>query len=198
MLNGGSAQTLGKFNTLSAGYYTVTVVDANKCEREITNINVAATGFEVAVDIQPDNACLEGTGVATINIASGSEPFLYKLGNGPFVSDNVFTSLQQGKHIITVKDNNNCTVQLNITVPHGFSGTSWTSEILPIITSNCSLAKCHDGKYQPDLRIYANASFYSYYMKKYTQDGTMPFDGEITYDQINLIACWVDDGALEN
>lgn len=191
-------QASNEFTSLRAGIYSAQVMDADKCVREINNITVQAAGFSVAVDITGDNDCLGGSGSVTVNINEGEAPFLYKLGTGDFVSDNMFTGLQKGNHSITIKDNNDCTLSLNVTVPHGFTGTSWENEILPIVKSSCALSKCHDGIFQPDLRIYEKAKFYASDMKKFTQDRSMPFDGSITQSQIDLIACWVDDGALQN
>jgi hypothetical protein len=65
--------------------------------------------------------------------------------------------------------------------------------------ASCALTGCHNGVSRPDLRIYANAKKYSYQIKEFTQDRSMPFDGPpLQQSEIDLITCWVDDGALEN
>lgn len=199
-INDLASQSEGVFNGLLAGIYSVKVVDANKCEVEMTNVNVTATGFSVVAEVQPDNLCLNGGGSITINVEEGqSPPYQYQIEGSSFSDNNDFVGLQKGNHRITVKDNSNCTVQLNITVPHTNTGTSWENEILPIIELRCSISGCHDGKFQPDLSLYEKAFFYRDLIKKYTLDGSMPFDGpKLTQDQISLIACWVDDGAPQN
>ncbi len=199
-INDLAAQPGGVFDGLVAGIYSVKVVDVNKCEVELTNVNVTATGFSVVAEVQPDNLCLNGDGSITINVEDGqSPPYQYQIEGSSFSDNNVFVGLQKGIHRIIVKDNNNCTVQFNVTVPHGSTGTSWENEILPIIELRCSISGCHDGKFQPDLSLYDKAFFYRDLIKKYTQDGSMIFDGpKLTQDQINLIACWVDDGAPQN
>jgi hypothetical protein len=62
----------------------------------------------------------------------------------------------------------------------------------------CALSGCHDGRRRPDLRLYERAKFYAKAIKSKTQDRSMPFEGSLTQEQIDVIACWVDDGALEN
>lgn len=194
------SQTSATFSALKAGIYSVKVIDANKCDAIVSNINVPATGFIVSADVEVDNLCLDGDGIITINVTDGqAPPYQYQLESGTFSDNNVFSGLQKGNHLITVRDNSNCTVQLNITVPHGNTGTSWTSQILPIVESKCATGGCHDGQFRPDLRLYEKAFFYRDLMKKYTQDKSMPFDGPaLTQSQIDLIACWVDDGAPRN
>lgn len=197
-IDGQASQTFNEFNTMKAGIYTVRVTDANMCFKEVNNVTILAAGFSTSVDVTADNECLDGDGTITINIAEGVAPFLYKLGGGDFISENVFTGLQKGNHAITIKDNNNCTLNLNVTVPRGFTGTSWANEISPIVKVNCAKSLCHDGTGQADLRLYVNAKKFAADIKKFTQDKSMPRDGSLTQAQIDLIACWVDDGALEN
>jgi hypothetical protein len=199
-INNLSSQSEGKFSGLLAGIYSVKVVDANKCEAAISNVTLAASGFSVNAQVQPDNLCLEGGGSITITVEDGqAPPYQYQLQGNSFSDNNIFTGLQEGSHQIAVKDNNNCTVQLNVTVPHGNTATSWTTQIQPIIELRCATSGCHDGKFRPDLREYEKAFFYRDLIKKYTRDKSMPFDGPaLTQDQISLISCWVDDGAPQN
>lgn len=198
VLNDLSPQSSSQFNNVKAGVYTLRVIDAEKCERLVENIFIQSDGFAVDLEITPDNECLDGNGSITVNVLEGEAPFQYKIGTGAFSANNVFEGLQKGRHKITVQDNAGCSANLDVSVPHGFTGTSWSDEILPIVEVSCSISGCHDGVFQPDLRIYANAKFYASLMKQYTQDKSMPFDGSIPQSQIDLIACWVDDGALDN
>jgi hypothetical protein len=199
-INNLTPQTEGTFSGLLAGIYSVKVVDANKCESEITNVTLSASGFSVTAQVQPDNLCLDGDGSITIIVEDGqAPPYQYQLLGNSFSDNNIFTGLKEGNHQISVRDNNNCTVQLNVTIPHGNTLTSWTTQIQPIIELRCATSGCHDGKFRPDLTDHEKAFFYRDLIKKYTQDKSMPFDGpSLTQDQISLISCWVDDGAPEN
>src|SRR5690606_12564794 len=142
---------------IQTGIYRVSVTDANGCTAVVSNVNVPAEGFAVSAEVEPDDECLDGNGIITIVVEGGDAPFNYKIAGGDFGENNIFTGLEKGDHQITVKDNSDCTVQLTVTVPHGFTGVSWSTDILPIIELQCSTNGCHDGIYRPDLRKYDKA-----------------------------------------
>lgn len=191
-------QSDGTITGLHAGLYTVRVTDARGCSAAVGNVNVPATGLAIVADVTPDTSCLEGTGTVTLEVSEGIPPYQYRLESGEFTGENVFVGLRAGEHTISVRDDSNCEVSLNVTVSRGNSGVSWQQEILPIVEASCALSGCHDGLLRPDLRKYEKAHFYADLMKEFTQDRSMPFEGSITQDEIDLIACWVDDGAPEN
>ena len=99
--------------------------------------------------------------------------------------------------LMTVSCENNA---LEEEIPEGFVCTtdvSYANDIDPLLTQKC--APCHIGGGQfPDLTTYASVSQNAELIKTVTQNGTMPQNGFLTQDQIDLIACWVDNGALNN
>ncbi len=161
-------------------------------------MTVPAKGFTITTDLTPDTSCLEGTGGVTIHVADGMPPYQYRLSDGLYGSTNTFTGLRRGPHSVSVKDDAGCEVHLHITIPQGITGVSWKDDVLPIVKTNCALNGCHDGLVRPDLSRYDKAKFYADEMKELTQDGSMPFEGSISREQVDLIACWVDDGAADN
>lgn len=191
-------QATGDFTEVLAGIYTVSVTDANGCQAVVNNVQVDALGFSVETTLEADSECVGGNGTVTINAVGDNEPFLYKLADGTFTDNNTFTGLDEGNHVIIVKDNSDCSVSLTVTIPRGDTGTSWANDIKPIIESSCALSGCHNGGTQLDLRVYENAKDNADKIREYTQSGYMPFEGSITQEEIDLIACWVDDGAVEN
>jgi len=197
-LNDLPGQSSGQFNNLNAGIYTVNIKDAKGCISTIENVAIKAADFTFAADITADNSCLGSNGSVTIDVTAGNPPYTYKLGNGSFSDVNTFSGLATGNHSISVKDNVGCSVALSLTVPRGFSGVSWENEIKPIIENSCKLSGCHNGSSRADLTQFENAKFYAKSIKSKTQDRSMPRDGTLTQQQINLIACWVDDGAVQN
>jgi hypothetical protein len=197
-LNGLSGQSSGQFNNLAAGIYTVKIKDANGCTDVIENVAIKAADFTFTADITADNSCLGNNGTVKIDVTDGNPPYTYKIGNGSFSDNNTFAGLGTGNHSISVQDNIGCSVTLSITVPRGLTGVSWTNEIKPIMESSCALSGCHNGSSRPDLRKFENAKFYAKSIKSKTQDGSMPREGTLTQQQIDIIACWVDDGALQN
>jgi len=198
-LNAMAAQAIDSFSGLSSGIYSITVSDKNGCTSSLDNIAVLAKGFKFVAAIAEDTECLSNNGSVTINVEEGSAPFTYKIGDGNVSTTNTFNNLPPGKYVIEVIDAQSCTVKLSVTVPRGSSGTSWSTDILPIIKTSCAVTGCHDGKTRIDYRLYSNAKQNAADIKSNTIDKSMPFDGTpLTQDQINLISCWVDDGALEN
>ena len=186
-------------HSLSAGSYFVEVQDANKCVASLDNIMILAEDFSFNTDILPNTSCLSGNGSVTVNIQSSNPPYSYKLGNGNFIPDNTFTGLASGNHTITVLDNNNCSVNLTVTIPKGMTGTSWTNDIKPILEKKCATSGCHNGvSRSTDFREFSSAKTHAKSIKSKTQDRSMPFDDTLTQNQIDLIGCWVDDGAFQN
>ena len=183
---------------LVPGFYTVYVKDANGCTASVDNVLVKALDFTFTASILADKSCLSGDGQIVVEFLDGNPPYTFKLGNGSFSGDNSFSGLSSGGHTIVVKDNIGCSITLSLTVPKGSTGTSWATEIKPIMESSCAQSGCHNGSSRPDLRKIENAKFYAKSIKSKTQDKSMPRDGTLTQQQIDLIACWVDDGAIDN
>lgn len=198
-VNNQAVGSSAEINNLQAGSYSVLVSDANHCSSSLDNITIMSQDFSFTTTIQPNTSCLLGNGSVSIDIAGSNPPFTFRLGDGNFTSDNFFSALKTGNHIVTVQDNNNCTVTLSITIPQGTTGTSWSNDIKPILEKNCAISGCHNGVSRANnFREYASAKSFAKTIKSKTQDRSMPFDGSITQNQIDLIACWVDDGALQN
>ena len=68
-----------------------------------------------------------------------------------------------------------------------------------IIVTKCAISGCHNGSTSlPDFRSLATVQANSGNIKSFTQTGFMPRNGSLSQNEIDLIACWVDDGALNN
>jgi hypothetical protein len=96
-----------------------------------------------------------------------------------------------------VKDANGCTSKQNVSVS---ANVSLTTDIVPIINTNCALAGCHGAGQsgRPDFTkkdvIVSNATR----IKERTIAGNMPPSGKLSNDLLNKISCWVDSGAPNN
>ena len=65
--------------------------------------------------------------------------------------------------------------------------------------NNCAVSGCHNGTQFPDFRSLSNIQQNKDQIRQRTQTGNMPPNGRsLTQQQIDLIACWIDDGALDN
>ena len=76
--------------------------------------------------------------------------------------------------------------------------TTYSGVIQGIIASNCAISGCHDGSISPDLTTFNTIQSRASRIKARTANGSMPRGRTLTQTEIDLIACWVDDGALEN
>ena len=83
---------------------------------------------------------------------------------------------------------------------------SFAEDIKPIISTKCAISGCHNGDMGPDLN-WTNFEQFS----KRVQSGLVKYrvthrimppsfspEGPLTQDQINTIACWADQGGLNN
>ncbi len=188
----------GGFEGLSSGGYTVSVTDTQGCIVELNNILIQASNFSFDAVVMENTDCIGGNGSIEVQVSEGAPPFEYRFMEGEFSDNNLFTSLRDGSYRLEVRDGEGCSASLEIAVSKGVTGTSWTASIRPLISTHCAISGCHNGISRPDLRIYSQSKFYASQIKSLTQDGSMPFEGSLTKDQIDLIACWVDEGALEN
>lgn len=199
-LNTGTYQASGTFEGLGGGTYTVTIKDAKGCENSTeATLTVAGSDLAATYETEPDSECLSDNGTITIAASGTNTPFQYKLDNGSFGTDNTFADLQNGSHTITVRDALSCTITVSATVARGETGVSYQNDIKPIISANCAITGCHvSGSQSPNLSVLANVQSNASRIKTRTGNRTMPMGGSLTQTQINLIACWVDDGAKNN
>lgn len=123
------------FSNLTPGSHTVVVKDVNNCLTNTITITVA-TGTGVTATSTATSTSCSGVNDATITVtaSTGTAPFMYQLGAGPFQASNVFTGLAPGTYTITVRDNVGCTRTLTRTV---FAGTGLTATVAQAATS-CS------------------------------------------------------------
>ncbi|PCI97881.1 MAG: hypothetical protein COB15_06795 [Flavobacteriales bacterium] len=91
-----------------------------------------------------------------------------------------------------LEDNLNC---------NDFGTLSYKSQIAPLLMSRCGTSGCHiSGFASGDLTNHAGvlAKVNNGSMRKRTLDGSMPPNATISDDEIKMIVCWIDNGALNN
>jgi uncharacterized protein (DUF2141 family) len=106
-LDGGTPQASNTFSGLSAGTYTIVVMDANGCSFTLTAEVEAPTLLTIATT-HTDVSCAGGAdGSITVFANGGTTPYSYDAGAGT-VSGNVISSLAAGFYTVTVTDANGC------------------------------------------------------------------------------------------
>lgn len=194
-LGNGAAQESPMFSDLGAGTYEVTATDGNNCTSTMEVSVENSDGLKINVTVMDAGGCGAAQGGATITAFDGAEPYEYRLADGSFVTTNSFTGLGAGEYDLTVRDATGCEVNQTLRV---LSGVSFATSISSLIETKCAISGCHNGTQFPDFRVFKNVHDNAAKIKTLTGDGTMPQEGSLTQEEINLIACWVDDGALEN
>lgn len=199
-LNAGAFGQNATFTGLSAGDYILRVKDKNGCIIQSDDIELRIPGNDLNVSVitEPDTECLSNNGSVTVTATGGTEPYQYKINNGAFGDEVMFTALANGTHTVTVKDAAGCVFPKVVSVPRGNTGTSLTIDIMPIVQGNCAINNCHNGAEEPNLSSAANVRANATKIKSLTQSGEMPKEGSLTAADKALIACWVDDGANNN
>lgn len=199
-INGGEYQTSPSFHSLGSGTYEVRVKDGNNCWRAIS-VTIAAAGSTLAatVQTQADNQCTGDNGSATVNATGGVPPYQYQIDAKGYGALNSFVNLGEGQHVVVIKDAAECQTTIAIRIEHGSTGVSYATQIKNIINTSCAKAGCHDaGAGSRNWTDYSNVKANAQNIKIRTANHTMPPDTPLPQADIDLIRCWVDDGALDN
>jgi len=200
-LNGGVNQSSKEFLNLGPGTYNVTVTDANECKVTSTEIDISSPNSSLnatAVAVR-NNQCANPNGSITVTASGGTAPYTFQFGTTGFTSSNVFNNLRQGTYTLIVKDATDCVKSIPVTVPRENTNTSYLNTVKPILDASCNLASCHLGGSR-DLTDFQRLKNLAASVKSRTANKSMPPSGssQLTQSQIDLIGCWVDDGALNN
>ncbi|WP_436516069.1 hypothetical protein [Ekhidna sp. To15] len=194
-IGGGGFQSSPVFEGLFAGNFTFSVKDELGCIESIQfTLDSEPTGITLNLTGTQSN-CTSSTGTITAEASGGVGSLQFAFNGGGFSDTNEFNNIGAGGYSVTVRDEEGCRVTKNIQI---LTETSLATDIMPIINKDCAISGCHNGSQSPRListsEVIANAAR----IKSETQAGSMPRDRTLTQTEIDLIACWVDDGALDN
>lgn len=142
-----------------------------------------------------DASCGDNTGSINVTSSGANGDVMYSLDGGAAQGSATFADVAQGSYTVQVEDANGCKAEVTAEVKTGLV----LADIQPIITTNCAISNCHNGdrtnlpNFATTSVLIANASG----IKNRTGNETMPPAGRdaLTASQIQMIACWVDDGA---
>ncbi|HNP16859.1 MAG TPA: hypothetical protein PKL31_00390 [Fulvivirga sp.] len=195
-INDNDYQLDSTFSNLKSMEYTISVRDFNGCSGSITiDLGNDASTLNITNIHTTISGCGSSEGGVEI-IANGEGVINYRLGNGTFQESNTFNNLAAGSYQVTAIDDSGCELTKSFTIN---SGVSFSTQIQSIITTNCTLVTCHDGNNSlPDFTKFENIKSRAADIKSRTQSGNMPKNRTLSQQEKDLIACWVEDGALNN
>lgn len=198
-LENDSFQSSADFTELSPGTYQITARDEAGCTTTAT-VNIQDQDKTLNLEVNTtDSECGKAEGVLTVDASGGDTPYEYSLDGTSFLAENQFQDLEPGEYTVTVRDKDGCTGETTAIV---HSGISFSNTVSNIISTNCAVSGCHDGSrnipnFQDKDVIISKAQE----IKNRTSAKTMPPPSSgrsLTDDEIQQIACWINDGAPDN
>ena len=185
----------GSYTDVSAGVYTVEVTDSKGCANTIDVSVQNEEGVSIdQIDIE-EAGCETNLGQIDVSVSGGIEPYTFSLDGASSQSNGSFTGLGSGTYELSVADSDGCEITQEVVIT---TGTSYQNSVSTIIETNCAISGCHNGSVSPDLRNFSSIQSSASRVKARTQNRSMPRGRTLTQEEIDLIACWVDDGALDN
>ena len=162
------------------------------CSKEDGQVDCSQVTLSFSMAVT-DSECGLAQGSISISPDNGADIIRYRIDDQPFKSSSTFRNLRPGQYSVTVENANGCSQSQEVLVR---SGISFKESVEPIIAKSCAISSCHDGSGNIDYRVFSN--FNPADMKARTQSRNMPKEGTLTQEEIDAIACWVDDGAHNN
>ncbi len=202
-LDNGAFQSSPSFSNLSGGIFQVTIQDNTGCEKTLS-ITLESPGNIVISSVQVVNSTCGGSSGSLTITASGSPALSYRINNGAFQTSNLFANLGPGTYNIVVADGGSaCTSSTSRMV---LSDASYLNGVRPILVSGCGLSDnaCHSSASGRDMNSYNSVRLRAGQIKNrinlpVDNPSFMPRGGpKLPQAEINLINCWVDDGAPNN
>ncbi len=195
-IEGGDFQDSNIFSGLAPGGYTFTVMDGAGCSSTISAVLESLSGdLTLSVVSTQGAGCGTSNGSVELSASGGDGSYMFQVGTGSLQSSSTFNSLAQGSFEFTVVDGSSCSTSISQDVS---AGVTLTNDVMPIINANCSISGCHNGSQSPNLSTKSQIVNSAARVKARTANRTMPLGGTLSQTEIDLIACWVDDGAMNN
>lgn len=180
------------------GLMIILLIILNSCSDSGDDIDPCLNGPTIVIDKVLSSVEGQESGEITASTSGGKSPYMYSLDGTNFQSSGTFSSLAAGNYSVTVVDANDCTHNVMETVDE-IPVVSYANQIRPIIDADCQKSPCHGTNGNiPTFATYADVKAKADRIKAKTADKSMPKDGSLSDNEIQLIADWVDQGAPEN
>lgn len=112
-LNDGTPQSDPTFMDLPNGDYTITIIDANGCELELTT-TIAINTLEVSAALVNGISCFDANdALISVSATGGTPPLQYSIDGQNYQAENTFPDLGPGTYTVTVLDSEGFTQTTN-------------------------------------------------------------------------------------
>ena len=152
---------------LSAGSYSVTILDANECELTMSFVVTEPDVLAASATSEPATCNGFDDGSIDLSVTGGTLPYAYNWSNGEVTED--IANLMAGVYTVTVTDDHGCEVILDVTVTEP---TAIDVTVTAIVDASCGLV--FDGAI--DISVSGGIPPYTYNWS----------NGEVTEDISNL------------
>ncbi|MBC7384229.1 MAG: T9SS type A sorting domain-containing protein, partial [Bacteroidia bacterium] len=117
-VNNNGYQSYNVLGSLPAGYYVITVKDANGCLGILPiTINQPPVALSATIASVTNVACNgSNTGSVMVNATGGYAPYQYRIAGGAYQTSNVFNNLPAGFYLVDVIDSVGCTFNTNVSI----------------------------------------------------------------------------------
>lgn len=133
---GNSFQNSSDFLNLTAGTYTVIVMDDNGCSQTVTATVGEPDPILISVVSLTPATCGQANGSITITASGGTGSFVYYI-DGQSQGSPTFSNLAAGTYTFRVCDMNLCVVDTTITIPGTPAITALASATTPSCAGDC-------------------------------------------------------------
>ncbi|MGC4058065.1 MAG: gliding motility-associated C-terminal domain-containing protein [Chitinophagaceae bacterium] len=113
-LGSGSYGSSSSFTGLTAGSYVVHIKDALGCYLDTTLTITEPAALAMAFSKTSPTCNGYSDGAVTVAAAGGTTAYTYAIDGGTYSTVRTFTKLKAGKHVISVRDAKNCTLDSSI------------------------------------------------------------------------------------
>ena len=112
-----SGQTGSSITGLGGGTYSVTITDANACQKVLPPFTVSQPdSIYTNVSVSNPGCFGSNNGFTSVVVQGGAIPYLYNWNSSPAQSGAMATNLIAGSYIVTITDANGCTLTANATL----------------------------------------------------------------------------------
>ncbi|MBX7095199.1 MAG: gliding motility-associated C-terminal domain-containing protein [Flavobacteriales bacterium] len=115
-IDGGAFQAGTTFNGLCAGPHIVTIKDANGCTTTVNITVTTPTALSGSITANIPATCGGSNGSFTAAGSGGTSPYQYSINGTTFQASGTFASLAPGSYTVTIRDANNCTTTIPVTI----------------------------------------------------------------------------------